>query len=86
MAGEDEGENHEHALSLRTVSFDHFLTVFLDRLVLHEISPIDRSFRSFILRTFSYIAIVCTSSSCLAKLRRAVKNTEANFQMANTLS
>ncbi|WP_458070643.1 hypothetical protein [Rhodanobacter sp. BL-MT-08] len=86
MADEDEGETHEHALSLRTVSFDHFLTVFLDRLVGHEISPIDMSFRGFILRPFAYIAIVCTSYSWLGNPRRPVKNTQANFQTANTLS
>jgi hypothetical protein len=52
-------------MSLRTGVRSHVLIVFLDRLVRRAISLIDKPSRNRILRTFAYIAMVCTSISLL---------------------
>jgi len=50
-----------YVISPRTGVRSHVLIVFLDRLVRRAISLIDRPSRNRILRTFAYIAMVCTS-------------------------
>jgi hypothetical protein len=54
-------DGRRYAIALRAGARSHILMVFLARPVRRAISLIARPSRSRILRTFAYIAMVCTS-------------------------
>jgi hypothetical protein len=58
--------------------------VFLDRLVRRAISLIAKPSRYRNLRTFAYIAMVCTSSSCRAKTPQASEEHPGQFSVSKT--
>jgi hypothetical protein len=59
--------------------------VFLDKLVRRAISLIDSPSRSLILRTFAYIAMVCTSSPRQLQIRQVRSKHPGQFSVRRSL-